>query len=245
VNQDIDFILHDWEYKPGVVQARLVQTRNGRQVIQMRADLGVLQIETTSRPDGTRPHGFPTYFDYLREQARLGQRGGQTFILSEEQCQEADREFVQFYHRRICWLALRNYAKALADADHTLGFMSFVAQHAPGEEYRQAHEQYRGFVLFQRTQAAAALEVEKDNPEGAVEEIKSGLEQLRAFFASYDMEEQMEEDGMVQHLRQVEASLRQEYKIQATLQEQLAQAVADEDYEKAAALRDQLRRKSE
>lgn len=243
VNQDIDFILQDWEYKPGIVQPRLVQTRTGRQVIQMRVELGVLQIETSGRPDGARPHGFPTYFNYLQEQARIVHKTGQTFVLNEEQCQEADREFVQFYHRRMCWLQLRQYARALADADHTLGFMDFVSQYSPSDDYRQAHEQYRGFVLFQRTQAAYALEVEKDNPEGAIDEVKSGLELLRRFFAGYDLEEQMEEDGMVQHLRQIEANLREQFNIQATLQEQLAQAVADEDYEKAAQIRDALRRK--
>lgn len=245
MNQDIDFILQDWEFKPGMVQARLVQSKTGRQVIQMRIDLGVLQIEVSQRPDGSRPHGFSTYFEYLTEQARLVQRTGQSFVLSEEQCQEADREFVQFYHRRICWLALRHYAKALADADHTLAFMTFVARHAPSDEYRQAHEQYRGFVLFQRTQAAAALAVEKEDPAAGIEEIKQGLEKMREFFASYDLEEQMEEDSMVQHLRQVEASLRKEYKIEATLREQLDQAVAEEDYEKAAKLRDALKAKDD
>jgi len=243
VNQDIDFILQDWEYKPGMVQARLVQTRTNRQVIQMRVDLGVLQIETASRPDGARPHGFPTYFNYLQEQARIVQKTGQAFVLSEEQCQESDREFVQFYHRRICWLALRQYARALADADHTLGFMDFVGKHAPSDDYRQAHEQYRGFVLFQRTQAAAAFAVEKENPEGAIDEIRSGLELLRTFFAAYELEEQMEDDGMVQHLRQIESNLRQQYNIESTLHEQLAQAVADEDYEKAAQIRDAMKRK--
>ena len=49
MNQDIDFILDGWDYKPGVVQARLVQARGGRQVIQMRVDLGILQIETTAQ----------------------------------------------------------------------------------------------------------------------------------------------------------------------------------------------------
>ena len=29
--------------------------------------------------------------------------------MTEEQCQEVDREFVQFYHRRVCWLTLREY----------------------------------------------------------------------------------------------------------------------------------------
>jgi UvrB/uvrC motif len=245
VNQDIDFILRDWEYKPGMVQPRLVQTHTGRQVIQMRVELGVLQIETSGRPDGASPHGFPTYFNYLQEQARMAQKSGHTFVLGEEQCQEADREFVQYYHRRMCWLQLRQWARALADADHTIGFMDFVALHSPSDEYRQAHEQYRGLVLFQRTQAAAALEVEKDNPEGAIDEVRNGLELLRVFFAGYDLEGQMEEDGMVQHLRQIETNLRQQFNIQATLQEQLAQAVANEDYEQAARIRDALRRKSD
>src|ERR1700730_6476801 len=131
MSQDIDTALQGWEFKPGVVQARLVQARNGRQVIQMRVDLGVLQIETTGRPDGQRPHGNPSYFEYLQQQARVADRAGQAFTLTEEQSLESDREFVQFYHRRICWLALRNYARAVADSDHTLAFMNFVRDHSP------------------------------------------------------------------------------------------------------------------
>ena len=244
MNQDIDFVLEGWDYKPGEVRPRLVQARGGRQVIQMRVDLGILQIETTAKPDGTRPHGHATYLAYLQEQARVAPKTGVLpEVLSEEQCQEADREFLQYYHRRVCWLALRNYARAMADADHTLALMDFVKEHSPSDDYLQAHEQYRGFVIFQRTQAAAALQVEKSVPESAVDEIRAGLEKLRSFFAAFDMEGEMEEDGMVQHLRKVEQSLREEYKIQATLQEQLEQAIADEDYEKAARLRDAMKQK--
>jgi hypothetical protein len=243
MNQDIDSALQGWEYKPGVVQARLVQAGAGRQVLQLRVDLGLLQMETTGRPDGSRPHGLPTYFDYLRQQARVADRAGQPFVLSEEQCQEADREFVQFYHRRLCWLALHNYARAVADADHTLACMDFLRAHSPSEEYTQGHEQYRGFVLFHRTQAAAALAIEKNNAEGAIDEIRAGLDRLRAFFASFDAEEHMEEDGMVQQLRKLQESLRQTHGIEATLQEQLDRAVANEEYEAAARLRDALRRR--
>lgn len=243
VKQDIDFILEGWEYKPGMVQARLVQPSGGRQVIQMRVDLGVLQLESVGRPDGTRPHGHTTYLAYLREQARLAEKSENRFSLSEEQCQEADREFVQYYHRRICWLALRNYQKAVADADHTLTFMDFVKRYSPSEEYTQAHEQYRGFVIFQRTQAAAALQAENQQPDLAVDAIRDGIEQLREFFAAHGFEDQMEDDGMVQHLRRVDETLRKEFGIKSTLSEQLAEAVAQEDYERAARLRDELKRK--
>jgi len=243
VNQDIDFVLENWDYKPGIAQARLIQARDGRQVIQLRIDLGVLQLETTGRPDGARPHAQTTYFDFLQEQARLARKSEQTFALSDEQCQEADREFLQFYHRRVCWLALRQYARAIRDADHTLAFMDFVKRHAPNEDYLHAHEQYRGFVLFQRTQAAAALAVEENTPEKAVSEIRLGLEKLREFFTFYEREEEMDEDGMVQHLRHVETTLREQYNISATLEEQLQQAIADEDYERAARLRDALKKR--
>lgn len=243
VSQDIDGPLKGWEYKPGTVQSRIIKTRDGREVIQMRVDLGILQLETAGRPDGTRPHGFPSYYDYLKEQSRRADQAGRTFVMSEEQCQEADREFVEYYHRRICWLALRTYDRAIEDADHTLSFMDLVSRHSPNDDYIQAHEQYRGFVLFQRTQAAAALQVEKSNPEGAVDEIRQGLLKMKAFFEAFEAEEEMEEDGMVQHLRKVENSLREEYSIEATLQEQLDRAVANEEYETAARLRDKLRKR--
>jgi hypothetical protein len=243
VNQDIDAALQGWNFKPGVVQARLLTAGDGRQVIQMRVDLGILQLETTGRPDGRRPHENRTYFDYLKHQARKGERSEQPFVLNDEQCQEADREFVQFYHRRICWLALRQYTRAMADADHTLAFMDFVRAHSPSEEYTQAHEQYRGFVLFQRTQAAAAEALEQGNPEASIDAIRAGLERMRAFFASFDAEEQMEQDGMVQQLRKMEASLREAHGIEETLREQLDRAVANEEYETAARLRDELRRR--
>jgi hypothetical protein len=245
MNQDIDDALQGWDAKPGALQARLIEARDGRQVMQLRIDLGILQIEINDRPDGTRPHGLATYFDYLRQQSRGADRAGHEFTLSEEQSEEADREFVQYYHRRVGWLTLRNYPRAIADADHTLAFMDFIRAHSPSDEYTQAHEQYRGFVLFHRTQAAAALAVERDNPEAALDAIHEGLEKMRAFFAAFDAEEQMEQDPMVEQLRRMDGSLRKLHKIDATLQEQLDLAIANEQYQAAAQQRDALRQRKQ
>jgi hypothetical protein len=98
-------------------------------------------------------------------------------------------------------------------------------------------------VLFERTQAKAALAVEKNQAEAAIDEILAGLEKMRAFFTSYELEEQFEDNGMVQQLRKMEQSLRQTHNIEATLREQLRQAVANEEYEAAAKIRDALRRR--
>lgn len=239
----IDHALEGWDYQPGIVQARLVHGPDQRQLIQMRVDLGVLQMEVSQRPDGGKPHGFAHYFAYLQHEAKEAALRGSAFVLDTDQCQEADREFVQYYHRRISWLALRHYAKAVEDADHTLAFMDFVRNHSPSEDYTQAHEQYRGFVSFQRTQGAAALALEQNNPEAAIDAVRQGLATLKEFFAAFNADEQMEEDGMVQHLRRIESSLREQHGIETTLQEQLDQAVANENYEEAARLRDKLRKR--
>ncbi len=243
MGQDIDRALSGWDFKPAVVQARLVDASDGRQVLQMRVDLGILQMELTGRPDGSRPHGFATYFDYLKQQAAQSRRSKQAFKLNEEQCVEADREFVQFYHRRICWLALRNYERAVLDADHNLKFMDFVKAHSPSEEYTISHEQYRGFVVFHRTQAAAALALEKNDPEGAIDAIHAGLERMQAFFGEHGVEDRMDEDAMVQQLRKIQQQIRDLHGIDATLREQLDLAVANEEYETAAKLRDAIRRR--
>jgi hypothetical protein len=126
--QDIDQILQNWPYEPGEVSARLVRGSDGREVLQMRVEMGILQLEVEGRPDGQRPSGNETYFDHLLETAL---HEGDSFELNSEQCTMADREFLQFYHRRICWLALREFRRAVRDADHSLAFMDFVRAHSP------------------------------------------------------------------------------------------------------------------
>ncbi len=137
--------------------------------------------------------------------ATLGQ---ERFRLSEEQCEEADREFVQFYQRRLCWLALREFSRAVADADHTLTFMDFARDYSPSEDWTEAHEQYRPFVLFQRTQAAALGALEEHGPDRAVEEINRGLERMRDIYESSDQDEPFEEDELVTRLIELRESLR-------------------------------------
>ncbi len=238
--QDIDFLLKNWAYEPGEVNARLVKAADGREVLQMRVEMGVLQLEVAKRPDGERPGGAETYFDFLLGAAI---HEGDAFVLSEEQCQEADREFIQYYHRRVCWLSLREFHRAVRDADHSLAFMDFVKKCSPDEDWTLSHEQYRPFILFHRTQAAALSLLEDSKPEAAIEEINQGLNRMRAFFEEYEVDEQFDEDEMVQRLRELKESLREHYRVGRTLNERLADAIAAEEYEVAARLRDEIAKK--
>ncbi|MFM8633520.1 MAG: UvrB/UvrC motif-containing protein [Planctomycetia bacterium] len=236
--RDIDTVLKGWDFQPGDVNARLVKARNGRDVIQMRVDMGLLQMEVEHRPDGMRPHGAETYYDYLVGEAI---REGGSFRLSREQCAEADREFVQYYHRRLCWLSLREYRRAAKDADHSLSFMDFVREHSPDDEWTVSHEQYRPFVLFHRVQALALAELEEHGPEAAIVEINGGLARFRELFERYEAADQYADDELVKRLEHMRDNVRRRYDVGPTLSEQLAEAVRSEDYELAAKLRDRIR----
>lgn len=241
--ENIDQILSRWAYEPGEVVTREVQGDDGRPLLQMRLEMGLLQMEVTGRPDGERPEDFDTYYDYL---VALAEREDGTFQLRREQCFEVDREFVQFYHRRVCWLTLQQFSRAAADADHTLALMDFASAHAPDENWTLSHEQYRPFVMFHRIQAAALSQIEEGNGgEDAVREIDTGLNDLREVFDQWETEESFEDNELVQRLTDLRQSLHDQYEIEPSLTEQLSKAIAVEEYELAAKLRDEIQRRGE
>lgn len=232
----IDHILNEWEYDPLGTSVREIVV-NDRIVLQMRVDMGLLQLETTGRPDGSKPEGRDTYLDFLRSLAVSDTE----FKLDDEQCIEVDREFVQFYQRRVCWLQLKHFDLAVRDADHTLALMDFCKVHSPSEQWTLSHEQYRPFVLYHRTQAAALEKLHADHgPELAIEEVNRGLNIMRELFVAYEAEDQFEEDELVQRLDEFRENLRDRYEVGKTLREQLAEAISAEQYELAASLRDKL-----
>lgn len=233
---NIDDLLEAWPYEPNSVSVRIVQGNDGRDVIQMRIEMGILQLEVEGRPDGERPEGFATYFDYLQSE----RDDNPSFVMNEDQCSEIDREFVQFYHRRICWLAMREFDHATHDADHTLGLMDFCRLHSPSETWTLTHEQYRPFVLFHRTQAATLSALENDDAEKAIEEVNVGLQRLQDLFARFGEPEEFEDNELVTRLVELRESVREKFEVGRTLQEQLGDAIASEQYELAARLRDEL-----
>ena len=237
---NIDPILKQWTFDPQAVSVRLLALAD-REIIQLRIDLGLLQLEVVDRPDGWRPGGEPTYLQFMKQKAQLH---GDDFVLSEEQCGEIDREFVQFYHRRVCWLQLKRFDAAIHDADHTIALMDFCKLHSPNEEWTISHEQYRPFVLYHRIKAAALRCFESNaGAEQAIEEINQGLDQLRKVFSDFEVEEQFDEDELVQRLSEFRETIRTEYSVGRTLKERLSDAIAAEQYELAAEIRDQLTRR--
>ena len=130
-NMHLDDLLSKWAFDPSTLNVRLVKGNDGRDVIQMRVDMGVLQLETTGRPDGELAHDHQSMLEFLQEESLKDADRD----LTEDECMEVDREFMQFYHRRICWLRLQYYHRAVMDADHTLQLMDVSEKMSPEEEW--------------------------------------------------------------------------------------------------------------
>jgi len=72
-NKDITPLLKGWDYEPGTINVRKVTGLDGAAKLQMRLDLGLLQMEMMGRPDGARPHGCESLLEFYETTELCGQ----------------------------------------------------------------------------------------------------------------------------------------------------------------------------
>src|SRR3989454_12702024 len=152
MNFDIGHLLDQWEYQPGQVSVRKFKGKDGVERIQLRVDLGLLQMNTEGRPDGKRPFGHNSLFEHY--QAKLYKYVGahegsdEGFTLAAEDCAKLQLEAIQYHHRYICLLQLEDYPGVIRDAERNLAVFVFVAKNAEGGEVAWALKQFRPQLLM-------------------------------------------------------------------------------------------------
>ena len=65
MNPDLTELLDAWKYEPGKINVRLIESAGGLAYVQVRLDLGILQMHMDGRPDGQRPQGFESYLEMV------------------------------------------------------------------------------------------------------------------------------------------------------------------------------------
>lgn len=263
---DLTDILSDWPYEPGQINVRLIQGKDEQRKIQVRLDLGILQMNTEGRPDGLRPKGFDSLLDFHQSRidaleagdidpedddaidADLGPEGeagedAGPFVLTEEECRALREETAQYYHRYVALLVLEEYQGVIRDTTRNLRVLDLCRKHAQTEADRTALEQFRPYILMMRARAMASQAVADNEPKAAVAAIDEGLDVLRAYFTEIGQADQYEESAEVQMLRGMREALIPKLPVSqgAELKERLRQAVESENYELAAILRDELK----
>ena len=141
MNYDIGDLLNGWAFKPDEFLARRIRTSKGEEKLQIRIDMGLLQLELDGRPDGQQPHGCPSLLDYYQDLIE-SRDTPESFVLEEEECEELFQEAWQYYHRYLSLFNLEDYEGVIADTEHTLQIFELVDQCAPNDEVRWYFEQY-------------------------------------------------------------------------------------------------------
>lgn len=237
---DISALLEQWEFQPGKLCVRRFTAKDGSEKVQLRIDLGVMQFNLAGRPDGKRPFGHPTLLDHFRA---LKEKHPDQFRLSAEDCARLQQEAIQFHHRYICLFQLGDYPGVLRDTERNLQTLEFVAEHAPAEDMAGPLRQFLPQLLMLQTRARGTMEAEAGRHAQATEAIEAGIEAIRTCYREQGHPELIETSGEL-HSLQVwldELGARRPLSEREKLEAALREAVAAEDYEKAAQVRDALR----
>ncbi len=248
MNPDISKLLDEWDYTgPDKLIVRKVKGEDGQTRIQMRVDLGILQMEWSDRPDGKRPHGKPSLLDqYLEQLEKLkAEKGPDAQLnLSHEACVSLRSESLQFYYRRICMFELEAFHEAGKDAEHNLQIMDIVRTHAENDDDRLSFEQYRPFVIMHRTRARSLVATGAGNIEQALHHIEEGIDEIEIFFRSYDRDDLVKESQELKILRDMAEEIRKQQprSEEDQLRAELTEAVENEEFERAAEIRDELKK---
>ena len=249
MNFDISHLLENWDYQPGQIVVRRFTGRDGQEKIQLRVDLGVLQMNAQGRPDGKRPMGHPSLFEYheARLKKHTAEHGSdEGFVLKAEECAKLQLEALQFHHRYICLLELQDYAGVVRDAQRNLGVFDFVSRYAESEELAWALQQFRPQLLLIQTRARASERLSAKRHREAIQEIERGISEIRQFLSDHGRGD-LEHCGEAQYLENWMAEINSSRPLtrREKLELALHEAVRQENYEKAAEVRDKLRNLAE
>ena len=247
MNWDISHILSDWDFEPGEAMVRKLIGKDGIEKIQMRIDLGILQMNAEGRPDGKLPFGKASFFDHLRDKLETfeAENDGddEGFQLESKECQKLQQEAIQYHHRYICYFQLEDYANVVRDTERNLDAIAFATDYSHSEENIWNLRQLTPQLLMMRTRATAAqfLALEKHNT--AIRNVEEGLDQLQEFYDSVSRPDLAEESGEMQALETWLQELKEQRPMseREKLEIELSEAIKQENFEKAAEVRDQIK----
>ena len=244
-SRDISHVLKGWDYESGTINVRKVVGLDGVPKLQMRLDLGLLQMELTGRPDGARPHGRESLLDYYENQLKDHENHNGTdlgFHLTDEQCQSLRDEAVLYYHRYLSLFVLGEFSGVVHDTARNIRVLDLCGKFAINEQDQLILEQYRPYLFMMNTRAAASIQFKEKRYVDAITTVKIGLRKIKKFFARFDQEDAYTQCNEVKVLRKFAKDIRRKLPVDPVrkLQGSLERAIKEERYEEAAVLRDQL-----
>ena len=247
MNFDISHLLDQWDYQPGEVAVRKFKTKDGAEKIQLRVDLGLLQMNAVGRPDGKRPFGHESLLQHYQAKLEKYRRthGGNDdgFTLKADDCAKLQQEAIQYHHRYICLFQLDDYEGVIRDTGRNLEVFRFVDDYSESDELSWSLQQFSPQLLMMRIRARGMLALRDDKHAEALSMIEEGLDEIRSFYRQHSRQDLMEQSGEIHSLESwlQEVQAKRPLSEREKLEHALDEAVRQENYEKAARVRDALR----
>ena len=246
LSKDILPLLKGWDYEPGTINVRKISGLDGSPKLQMRQDLGLLQMEVSGRPDGRRPHGYESLLEYfetqLADHRRRNHGSEEGFHLSRNQCQSLRDEAMMYYWRYLSLFVLEDFTGVVRDTARNLRVLDLCGKFALDEQDQLVLEQYRPYIIMMNTRAQASIEAAEKRYADALRSIDKGLADIKEFFDRFAQEEGYAEANEVRVLKRLAREIRKKLPVNPLerLERKLDKAVRDERYEEAARLRDRI-----
>ncbi|MCJ7544681.1 MAG: UvrB/UvrC motif-containing protein [Phycisphaerae bacterium] len=244
---DISGILSDWPYQPGQLTARRIRGLDGQEKIQLRLDLGLLQMEVSGRPDGAQPNGCESLLDYYEKQRDLyrKQRGSdEGFQVDGDACELLRAEGLLYYHRYVAEFVLEDFPAVERDTTRNLRLLDFCAAHAAAAGDRVAMELHRPYIMMMRTRARCQGHLAAGRSTQAFAAVERGVQEIKDYFTTAGQEEAIVQSPELAILTELAGEVQSHMPVDplVKLKRALAKAIAEERYEEAAAIRDRIRR---
>jgi len=240
---DLNTILKDWQHENGTIKVRKIIGLDGREKLQLRIDLGVLQMEMTGRPDGQRPHNCESLLAYHQSRAVRADEQAEDYELSPEQCTELQQEGIQYYHRYLSLFQINDFAGVVRDTQRNLDLFDFVLAHTNREELAWGLQQFRPYVLMMNTRARASILLGQGKFAEAMSEIQRGRDAIADFFQRSNFPELASKSSEINFLDEWLEEVRAKRPLSRLeiMQREMESAITKEMYERAAELRDAIK----
>ncbi|MGH8102251.1 MAG: UvrB/UvrC motif-containing protein [Chthoniobacterales bacterium] len=240
---DLNTVLRDWPHENGKIKVRKILGLDGREKLQLRIDLGVLQMELTGRPDGVRPHGSESLLEYHQQQAENALQRGENYELTIEQCAELQQEGIQYYHRYLSLFQINDFAGVVRDTQRNIDLFDFVADHTDRDDLVWNLQQFRPYVLMMNTRARASILLQQSKFPEAIREIQRGRGAIASFYERSNFPELVSKSSEIAFLDEWLEEVRAKRPLSKLeiMEREMEAAIAKELYERAAELRDAIR----
>ncbi|MDE0468402.1 MAG: DNA helicase UvrBC [Candidatus Poribacteria bacterium] len=177
----------------------VLQIEDGREVVVVQPNaFTISRIYATGRPDGMRPHGVNSYYDYFFAKLKdyeeeHGTREG--FQLESEEWEMLFEESFHRYTRYLLFAGIKRWKDVQRDTATNIAVTNLARQHAPSEIAWRSY-QYKGYMLMMHSIANAELSLQEDDAATALQHIDTGIQQIGEFCGECLREEHGEAENI-------------------------------------------------